>query len=118
MPSDAGGAVPELASPGDVPALADTFAAAFSDDVMIRWPMPGATPATLQEFFRVILAPYAQSGVLWKIGGCDGGAAWLPPGLAGRFAEIEQSARSTWILQSSRRSSISPVVCMAGVPNE
>jgi GNAT superfamily N-acetyltransferase len=94
MPSDAGGAVPELARPGDVPALADTFAAAFSDDVMIRWPMPEATPAALAEFFRVILAPYAESGVLWKIGGCDGGAAWLPPGLAGRFAGIEQSTRA------------------------
>jgi GNAT superfamily N-acetyltransferase len=42
----------------------------------------------------VILAPYAESGVLWKIGGCDGGAAWLPPGVAGRFAEIEQSTRA------------------------
>ena len=36
----------------------------------------------------------AESGVLWKIGGCDGGAAWLPPGLAGRFAEVEQSTRA------------------------
>jgi GNAT superfamily N-acetyltransferase len=94
MPSDAGGVVPELAEPGDVPALAVMFAAAFGDDVMIRWPMPEATPAMLAEFFGVILAPYAESGVLWKIGGCDGGAAWLPPGLAGRFAEIEQSTRA------------------------
>lgn len=48
----------------------------------------------LAELFRVILAPYAESGVLWKIGGCDGAAAWLPPGVAGRFAEIEQSTRA------------------------
>ena len=94
MPVDSGGVVPELASPGDVPALAVMFAAAFGDDAMIRWPMPGATPATLAELFGVILAPYAESGVLWKIGGCDGGAAWLPPGVAGRFAEIEQSTRA------------------------
>jgi GNAT superfamily N-acetyltransferase len=94
MPMDSGGVVPELASPGDVPALAVTFAAAFGDDAMIRWPMPEATPATLQELFGVILAPYAESGVLWKIGGQDGGAAWLPPGVAGRFAEIEQSTRA------------------------
>jgi len=32
--------------------------------------------------------------VLWKIRGCDGGAAWLPPGVAARFAEIEQSTRA------------------------
>ena len=73
MPVDSGGVVPELASPGDVPALAVTVAAAFGDDAMIRWPMPGASAATLAELFRVILAPYAESGVLWKIGGCDGG---------------------------------------------
>ena len=94
MPVDSGGVVPELASPGDVPALAGTFAAAFGDDAMIRWPMPGTTPAMLAELFRVILAPCAESGVLWKIGGCDGGAVWLPPGVAGRFAEIEQSTRA------------------------
>ena len=48
----------------------------------------------LAELFRVILTPYAESGVLWKIGGRDAGAAWLPPGVAGRFAEIEQSTRA------------------------
>jgi hypothetical protein len=42
----------------------------------------------------VILAPYVEFGVLWKISGCDGGAAWLPPPVADRFAEIEQSARA------------------------
>lgn len=47
-----GGASPELASLGDVPALAATFAAAFSDDAIIRWPMPDATPAILRELFR------------------------------------------------------------------
>ena len=61
---------------------------------MIRWPMPEATPAMLQELFRVILAPYVEFGVLWRIGGCDGGAAWMPPGVAGRFDEIEQSGRA------------------------
>jgi hypothetical protein len=56
--------------------------------------MSEAVPAMLQELFRVILAPYVEFGVLWRIGGCDGGAAWLPPRVAGRFAEIEQSART------------------------
>jgi len=87
-------AVPGLAGPADLPGLVVAFAAAFSDDAMIRWPMPEATPAMLQELWRVILAPYVESGVLWKIGGCDGGAAWLPPAVAARFAEIEQSTRA------------------------
>ena len=88
------GAVPELAEPGDLPGLVVTFAAAFADDAMIRWPMPDATPVMLQELFRLILEPYLEFGVLWKIGGCDGGAAWLPPPVAARFDEIEQSARA------------------------
>ena len=83
MTIDPAGVVPELASPGDVPALAVTFAAAMSDDPMIRWPMPDATPAMQRELFRVILTPYAELGILWKIHGCGAGAAWLPPALAG-----------------------------------
>jgi hypothetical protein len=86
--------VPELAVPADVPSLVVTCAAAFSDDAMIRWPMPEATPAMLRELFRVILEPYVEFGVLWKISGCDAVVAWLPPGVAGRFDEIEQSARA------------------------
>ena len=93
-PMNHAGAVPELAGPADLPDLVVTCAAAFSDDPMIRWPMPDATPAMLQELFRVILTPYLEFGVLWKIHGCDGGAAWLPPGVTGRFDEIEQSARA------------------------
>jgi GNAT superfamily N-acetyltransferase len=87
------GVVPELAVPADVPSLAVTFAAAMSDDVMIRWPMPDATPAMQRELFRVILTPYAELGILWKIHGCGAGAAWLPPAVAERFAEID---RATW----------------------
>lgn len=88
------GVVPELAGPADAPGLAVTFAAAFTDDAMIRWPMPDATPAMLRELFRVWLTPYAEFGVLWKTPGCDAGAAWLPPEVAGRFAEIEQTTRA------------------------
>jgi GNAT superfamily N-acetyltransferase len=87
------GVVPELAGPADVPSLAVTFAAAFSDDAMIRWPIPDATPAVLRELFRVILTPCAELGILWKIRGCDAGATWLPPEVAERFAEID---KATW----------------------
>ena len=84
----------DLAGPADLPGLVGTFAAAFSDDAMIRWPMPEAAPAALQELWHAILAPYVESGVLWKIDGCNGGAAWLPHAVAARFAEIEQSTRA------------------------
>ena len=91
---DPGRMVPEQASEAHVADLAVMFAAAFRDDAMIRWPMPDATPAMLAEFFGVLLTPYARSGVLWKIHGYDGAAAWLPPAMAGRFCEIEQSTRA------------------------
>lgn len=51
-PMNHAGAVPELAGASDLPGLVVTCAAAFSDDPMIRWPMPDATPAMLQELFR------------------------------------------------------------------
>ena len=89
------GAVPELAQPADLASLAVTFAAAFADDAMFRWSMPDATPATLQSVFRATLAPYVDFGVLWQVGGCEAGAAWLPPQLADQFAEIDQSVRAT-----------------------
>ena len=43
-----------------------------------------------------VIPACAESGVLWKIHGCDGGAAWLPPGVAGWSAEIEQSTRAAF----------------------
>jgi hypothetical protein len=43
-----------------------------------------------------VIPACAKSGVLWKIHGCDGGAAWLPPGVAGWSAEIEQSTRAAF----------------------
>jgi GNAT superfamily N-acetyltransferase len=84
----------DLAEPADLPGLVVTFAEAFADDVMIRWPMPEATPAMFEELWRVILEPYAESGALWKTAGREGGAAWLPPQVAARFDEIEQSGRA------------------------
>ena len=58
------GTAPELARPADLPGLVVTCAAAFSDDPMIRWPMPDAAPAMQRELFRVILTPYLEFGVL------------------------------------------------------
>lgn len=88
------GIVPELASPEDVPALAGTFADAFANDPMIRWPMPDASPEMLQELFRVILTPYTELGVLWKLQDCRAGAAWLPPDVMEQFGELEQATRA------------------------
>jgi len=54
--------------------------------------------------------------VLWKIHGCDGGAAWLPPGVAGWFAEIEQSTRAAFPADRRRRHPLRGVLGLAGAP--
>jgi hypothetical protein len=106
--------VPELAVAADLPSLVVTCADAFSDDAMIRWPMPEATPAMLQELFRVILTPYVESGVLWKIGGCDGGAAWLPPDVPPPSWKPAPRATCRSISPSASRSSMSNELPTAG----
>jgi GNAT superfamily N-acetyltransferase len=82
-------AQPELATRSDLGPLAA--------DVMIRWPMPDATPAELDSLFRALIAPYFELGVAWKVsapgGDALGFAAWLPPAEAARFAEIEVNTR-------------------------
>lgn len=85
--------VPELAEPADVERLSATFAAAFAADAMVRRPMPGASLAQVRAYFRALLVPYVELGIVWKLRGHAGGAAWLSPAMAERFAEIDQSAR-------------------------
>ena len=95
-------AQPELATMPDIGPLAAILSSAFATDVMIRWPMPDATPEELDSLFRAIIAPYFELGVAWKVsdpggdpgGGCVGFAAWLPPAEAARFAEIEITTRA------------------------
>ena len=77
----------------DIQALAATLASAMADDPMIRWPMPDATPNEQQALFRAILEPYIELGVAWKLPDYSGGAAWLAPAAADRFAEIDESTR-------------------------
>jgi GNAT superfamily N-acetyltransferase len=89
---------PELATMADIGPLAATLSSAFAADVMIRWPMPDATPEELDSLFRAIIAPYLELGVAWKVSGSVGDsvgfAAWLPPAEATRFAEIEITTRA------------------------
>ncbi len=89
------GIVPHVAraTPDDLEALVTTFATAFADDPMVRWPLPGAGPDDVAAYFRAILGPYVDRGVLWALDGNAGGAAWLPPEVVERFAEIDEGTR-------------------------
>ena len=72
-----------------------------------------ARPASRAMDVHVIPAR-AESGVPWKIHGCDGGAAWLSPGPAGQLAEIEQSARAAFPADRRRRHPLRRVLGLAG----
>jgi hypothetical protein len=56
-------AVPELAGPAGPPGLVATFAAAFNDDAMTRWPMPAATmPPGLSQLIKELRIRRAAAG--------------------------------------------------------
>jgi GNAT superfamily N-acetyltransferase len=86
--------VPTRATADQIPRLAHTYASAFIDDPMIRWPFP--TDAGLDDYaamFQTLLVQYIQIGVVWQVDDCAGAAAWLPPEDAERFEEIELTTR-------------------------
>src|SRR6266487_740970 len=61
-----------------------------------------------------VIPACAESGVLWKIHGGHGGAAWLPPAVAGWFTEIEQSTRAAFPADRRRRHPLRRVLGLAG----
>ena len=43
--------------------------------------------------FSILLEPYLELGVVWELAGCVASAAWLDPGTAERFGEIDVAMR-------------------------
>jgi GNAT superfamily N-acetyltransferase len=84
-----------LASPRDRDDAVGILAGALRHEPMVTWPLPpGAGHATLAAEFQILVDLYLPLGVLWIAGpGCAGVAAWLPPGEAGRFTELEAPTR-------------------------
>lgn len=75
--------------------LADTYARAFVDDPMIRWPMtPSAGLSECTALFRILLESYLELGVVWQLGDCVATASWLPPAATAKFADIDLAMRS------------------------
>ena len=80
---------------GRIEALADTFARAFLDDPMIRWPLPDSPdlPDRIRQVFASIYVGVADQGVIWEAGDADGFAVWIPAGAADDMFESDASVR-------------------------
>ena len=85
----------EPASPGQLDAVAGVLARAFGADPMMRWPLGDvADPQrSLQASFRLLNAENIELGLVHQAAGGAGVAVWVPPGLAGRWAEAERRTR-------------------------
>jgi GNAT superfamily N-acetyltransferase len=85
---------PRLASNADVAQLANTFAAAFVDDPMIRWPMPPTFDLeACERFFAVLVGDYIDLKVIWLLEDGLAAAAWLDPVATAKFGEYDLKTR-------------------------
>jgi ribosomal protein S18 acetylase RimI-like enzyme len=83
------------ATPGQLGALSGVLARAFAADPMMRWPLGDiADPGrALEACFCLLNAGSIESGLVFEAAGGAGVAVWVPPDLAGRWAETERLAR-------------------------
>jgi GNAT superfamily N-acetyltransferase len=84
------------ATEGDLPRVLTTLGLAFADDPMLRWPLrPGITPEELGRSLEGIVRAHLGAGTLRVAEDGGGVAAWLPPDLVARFADMfEESAQT------------------------
>jgi GNAT superfamily N-acetyltransferase len=83
------------ATPSQLGALSGVLARAFAADPMMAWPLGDiADPQrSLETCFRLLNAGNIESGLVFEAAGGAGVAVWVPPDLAGRWAETERRAR-------------------------
>lgn len=82
-------------TPERLPAIASMLGRAFAHDPMLRWPLRDTDEPAVQvgHYFRALNEGFVPLGVLWEAGDGLGAALWLPPGEAGRLAEIDLASR-------------------------
>ena len=83
------------AGPDRIGALADTYARAFIDDPIVRWPLPD-TPDVhdrIRQVFASIYLGIADDGVIWEAGDADGFAVWIPAGAADDMFESDAAVQ-------------------------
>jgi GNAT superfamily N-acetyltransferase len=85
----------QLATPGQLGALSGVLGRAFAADPMMTWPLGDvADPQrSIEACFRLLNAGNIEDGLVFEAAGGAGVAVWVPPDLAGRWAETERLAR-------------------------
>lgn len=85
----------EPAGRNRIETLASTYARAFLDDPIVRWPLPDAPD--VQERVRTVFASIylgiADDGVIWEAGAADGFAVWIPAGAAEDMFESDAAVQ-------------------------
>jgi GNAT superfamily N-acetyltransferase len=71
--------------------LAATYARAFLDDPIVRWPLPDAPDVQerIRQVFASIYLDIADDGMIWEAGDADGFAVWIPAGAAEEMFESD-----------------------------
>ena len=83
------------AGPDRIGALADTYARAFLDDPIVRWPLPNLPDVRdrIRQVFASIYLGIADDGVIWEAGDAEGFAVWIPAGAADDMFESDASVQ-------------------------
>jgi GNAT superfamily N-acetyltransferase len=83
------------AGPDRIGALADTYARAFLDDPIVRWPLPDTLDVRdrIRQVFASIYLGIADDGVIWEAGDADGFAVWIPAGAADDMFESDAAVQ-------------------------
>ena len=78
-----------------IDALASTYARAFLDDPIVRWPLPDVhdVPDRIRQVFASIYLGIADDGVIWEAGDADGFAVWIPAGAADDMFESDAAVQ-------------------------
>lgn len=83
------------AGPDRIDRLAETYARAFLDDPIVRWPLPDAPDVEdrIRQVFASIYLGIAGDGMIWEAGDADGFAVWIPAGAAEDMFESDAAAQ-------------------------
>lgn len=96
-PTDAIDVPIRRAAPDRIDALATTYAGAFLDDPIVRWPLPDGPDVRdrIRQVFASIYLGIAADGMIWEAGDADGFAVWIPAGASEDMFESDASAQAS-----------------------
>jgi len=80
-----------------IEALAATYARAFLDDPIVRWPLPDESDVQerIRQVFASIYLGIADDGMIWEAGDAAGFAVWIPVGAAEEMFESDAAVQAS-----------------------